>query len=225
MTASRFNGPEVIVMPVRGMDQERQERVRPTARLMPWRAIYQRFALNNFRSHVDVNGTSQVRLKPAFLDEVRAMGADLAPVDFGGLSACAAMNEWVCARTSGEIDRLLDPGDIAAGTVLLILTVFYFKGRWAQKFDPAQTREELFKLADGTDQRPPTMHRVGTFSYGRVGSCGVVELPFASGRVGMRVLLPAKGSSGEDEMMEALLQRPQFPEQVGEVVIHAAPAH
>jgi HAD superfamily, subfamily IIIB (Acid phosphatase) len=31
---SRFNGPEVIVMPVRGMDQERQERVHPfTARL------------------------------------------------------------------------------------------------------------------------------------------------------------------------------------------------
>jgi serpin B len=170
-------------------------------------------------SAVSLWAERSLQLKPAFLEDVRAMGAELTPVDLGDPSACAAMNEWVHARTGGQINRLIDPGEIPAGTVLLILTVFYFKGRWAQPFDPAQTRDGFFKLADGTDQRAPKMHRIGTFSYGGLAGCDAVELPFASGRVGMRVLLPAKAPPDENEMMEALLQRPHFPERLGEIAI------
>jgi serine protease inhibitor len=158
-----------------------------------------------------------LRLKTGFLREGRTIGAEIRSLDFDDLNAFDAINDWVRARTNGQIDHLIGPGEIAPGTMLLILTALYFKGQWEQPFDPAQTQTVFFNLADGTAQRQPMMRRTATFSYGEIERCQSVELPFGSGRVCMRVFLPAVPSISENQIMDVLLQRSRLPERLGEV--------
>jgi serine protease inhibitor len=170
-------------------------------------------------SAVSLWANHSLRLKSDFLAAAQAMDAELLQVELDDMSACVAINNWVQARTSGQIDHLIDPGDIAPGTPLLILTALYFKGRWGQPFDPSLTREGSFKLPDGTVQRVPMMHRTGPFSYGEFEHCRALELPFGSGRLCMRVLLPVMPWASDDQAMSDLLELPGLQERLGEVAL------
>jgi serine protease inhibitor len=170
-------------------------------------------------SAVSLWARRSLHLKSDFLRECQTIDAELASLDFDELTAYEAINDWARSRTNGQIDHFINAGEIAPGTILLILAVLYFKGRWAQPFDPAQTRTGLFKLADGTVQRPLTMRRTATFSYGEIGGCQTVELPFGSGQICMRMLLPAVPSIPENQIMDVLLQCSRLPERFGEVAI------
>jgi serine protease inhibitor len=160
-----------------------------------------------------------LRLKSGFLGQAQTIGAEVRSLDLEDLDAFDAINEWVRARTNGRIHRLIGSGEIAPGSMLLLLTALYFKGKWEQPFDSTQTQTVSFKLANGTAQRLPMMRRTAMFSYGEIECCQVVELPFGSGRVCMRVFLPAAPFITENQIGSALQQRSCLPEQLGEVAL------
>ncbi|HET6575865.1 MAG TPA: serpin family protein, partial [Fimbriiglobus sp.] len=104
----------------------------------------------------------------------------------------ARINRWVEEQTKDRIKDLLQPGIVTPQTTMVLTNAIYFKGRWAEQFDKAQTRDGAFHLADGKTVTVPLMHHSGTYRYGNVGGTQVLEMPYQGGDLSMVVVLPEK---------------------------------
>src|SRR6185437_948593 len=72
------------------------------------------------------------------------------------------INTWVEEQTHRRIKDMIPKDALDEETkklVRLILTnAIYFKGEWAEVFQPAQTKDDDFTLAEGKKLRVPMMH-------------------------------------------------------------------
>jgi serpin B len=75
-------------------------------------------------------------------------------------------------------------------TRLVLANAIYFKGDWADQFDPKQTAELAFHLATGTDTTCKMMSRKGDYPYAEMPDLQAAELPYAGSDLSMIVLLP-----------------------------------
>jgi serpin B len=102
------------------------------------------------------------------------------------------INHWVEEKTRDRIKDLIPSGLITNQHRMVLANAIYFKGEWAEKFDPKDTRQQPFTLADGTQTPVPMMHRKGGFKrYGQP-EFQVAELPYKGGELSMVILLPGK---------------------------------
>jgi serine protease inhibitor len=129
------------------------------------------------------------------------------------------INAWAADKTAQRITNAVPPGAVNALTRLVLANAVYFKGEWADFFDP-NSREQPFWTADGGSTSVPLMGRVALAGYvafsadGRVfptpgtvagrarpgrddpayypgrGGFQVVELPYKNDEVAMVVVLP-----------------------------------
>ncbi len=114
-----------------------------------------------------------------------AFGADAFP-----LTGADAINAWVSERTQRMIPAIvgqIDPRDIA-----VLVNAIYFKGRWAEPFDPARTRDGTFH-APGGDRPVRLMARGGELPYREHELFQAVRLDYGDGGAAMYVLLPRAG--------------------------------
>lgn len=136
-----------------------------------------------------------VPFEPALTERVRAAyGAEVAEVDFTEDATPARINDWVARATRGRIAEItaapMDPA------LLLYLTnAVYFKGRWADEFAPAATRDRPFLLPGGARAPRPTMHRLGSYGYLEGDGFRAVRLPYRGDRMALYVFLPDSASS------------------------------
>lgn len=160
--------------------------------------------------------------EPDYLESIEAVDEDLGlfGVDFrhGFEEARARINEWIEQRTQERIQDLVPPGALDRYTRLVLTNAIYFKGEWAEPFDPAATRTEPFLLADGTSVSTPLMQertleqaRYGAFesdgssfdtprqidvgqTTGLYPDAGfqVVELAYKGGRLSMVLVVPQR---------------------------------
>lgn len=134
-------------------------------------------------------------LRSDFLSRTSELyGASVESLDFAAPDALERLNGWVSKETRGMIPVLVQAGDLNPDLMLLILNAVYFKGEWAQRFDPAETREGTFTLADGRRVTVPLMVRSGRFDYAEDDALQAVRLPYRGDRFEMVVLLPRAGS-------------------------------
>jgi len=119
-------------------------------------------------------------------------GAETRTLDFGGERAAKEINEWVGAATRGKIPQVIQ-GPIPDDVILYLINAIYFKGGWQHPFDPADTRDEAFRLADGGTKVHPFMKRSGWFDYQETDLFQAVKLPYAGRRFSLVVLLPREG--------------------------------
>jgi serine protease inhibitor len=120
-------------------------------------------------------------------------GAQVEDLDFGDPAAAAKINRWVSEKTAGKIPEIID--NVGPDSILFLINAIYFKGKWADEFDKAKTKEEPFNLATGTSKTLPMMRRSGSFRYFETSDVQAISLPYGGGRLSMYVFLPAKGSS------------------------------
>jgi serpin B len=132
-------------------------------------------------------------------------GAGVRPVDFESATAAAQINDWVRAQTAGRITRLFDSLDPA--TALVLANTVYLEASWAQSFAEDPVTDEPFARAGGGTVKVPMMHRTGEFRYAGVDGWQAIDLPYASGDLMMRLLLPAPGGSPVDMLDPAMLAR------------------
>ncbi|HLK41094.1 MAG TPA: serpin family protein [Polyangiaceae bacterium] len=131
-----------------------------------------------------------------------AFGAPLHQVDLAGDPAVATgdIDTWVSQRTQSRIPELLQPGDLPAGTVLVLADAIYFEGQWSEAFDPSQTTLQPFTLSDGSQVMVPTMSGshldVGA---GSAQGVDVYELGYKDGALAMDFLEPNSGSLADLE--------------------------
>ena len=129
----------------------------------------------------------------AFLDASKAtFSAEVRGLDFGQPSARTTINDWVSGATSAKITTIID--EITPEQVMFLINAIYFKGSWRDRFDPAQTKDELFHGVAG-DQPMRLMHRKGTMRFLFRTDLSAVDLPYGNGAYSMSVILPAAGTS------------------------------
>lgn len=135
-------------------------------------------------------GKAGVSFLPAFLEPVRQYYA----AKLAALESAETVNAWVNEKTRGKIPTILRPENITPQTILVLVNAIYFKGLWEKPFPKAATAPQPFYLLDGSAKPHPMMSRSARFRYYEDAALQAIRLPYGSGRLGMIVLLPAKGS-------------------------------
>jgi len=71
--------------------------------------------------------------------------------------------------------------DLNPSTALILANAVYFKGKWANEFDPKLTMNRPFHIKDDVVTDVPTMFRKGSYKYADLPryDAKCIELPYA----------------------------------------------
>ena len=128
----------------------------------------------------------------------------ITPVDYDdGEAARKMINDWVEERTESKIKDLIPAGVLDSMTRLVLVNAIYFKGVWADQFDPALTSQAPFFTAPDVQVQVPMMTRKQDFRYAEDGDVQILELPYAGDDLSMIVLLPRE-INGLEELEASL---------------------
>jgi len=117
-------------------------------------------------------------------------GAGLQQVDFHNPEpARQTINRWVEQQTKDKINDLFQPGTIDASTRLVLANAIYFKGTWANQFQPNATNDAPFKTGDSSN-KVPMMHQKERFGYAEGDDWQALEMRYAKSTLAMNVILP-----------------------------------
>lgn len=124
----------------------------------------------------------------------RYYGTGVYPVDFQDEAVTSpAIDAWVSKNTGGRIKKA--PAQYNRENTFSVLSAVYFASAWNVPFEPADTAELPFTVADGRQISVPTMSAVLDLSFAQGAGWQAVGLPYADGFV-MRLVLPDSGTSG-----------------------------
>lgn len=74
----------------------------------------------------------------------------------------------------------------------MLTNAVYFKAQWREQFRLSATREEPFFAEGKREVRVPLIRQIGKYQLGTFAGGQLLELPYASGELGMDVVLPAE---------------------------------
>ncbi|MFC1481407.1 serpin family protein [Candidatus Neomarinimicrobiota bacterium] len=118
-------------------------------------------------------------------------------LDFSSDDAVITINNWVDENTNGKIEEIIEP-PIDRGTVMFLLNAIYLKGTWTYEFEPEDTEDDLFTIADGSQVACKMMEREADLPYLSSERFQAVDLPYGAGIFSMTVLLPEPDVSVDD---------------------------
>jgi len=167
-------------------------------------------------------------IEAKFEEGIRTLyGAPLTPLDFRDSpdSARAEINTWTADHTKGKITNLFAPGSLDTKTRMVLTSAIYFYGKWQSPFQPAATRAEPFKLANGSTVPAKFMRQKATFRYVELPSAQLLEMDYQGTPVAFDILLP-KSDDGLPELegsLDAGTLKEWFGELTSEMVDVAIP--
>ncbi|XP_051929567.1 leukocyte elastase inhibitor-like [Hippocampus zosterae] len=152
-------------------------------------------------------GETTSRFLSQFLDATQKYyKADLKTVDFIAApeASRAEINSWVEQQTENKIQDLLKPGTVSTMTRLALVNAIYFKGNWKHRFDPADTKEMPFKVAQNVTTSVNMMYLMKKMPYNYIPELGlqILELPYLDDELSMLILLPEETSDGTDPLLK-----------------------
>ncbi len=156
-------------------------------------------------------------IKSRYVDQVQTrFDAPAKPVDFGNAPGDAAetINKWVAEATKDRITRLITRDMITPQLRLIATNAVYFKGRWAEQFDPEATQGAPFTLASGETVQVDMMRRMGRYAMQAGDDYRSLALPYAGERFEMVVVLPNAGATVAD-VLPKLAEAVRFEERDG----------
>ncbi|HLZ88821.1 MAG TPA: serpin family protein [Puia sp.] len=101
-------------------------------------------------------------------------------LDFTQPASVNTINTWVAKNTNNKIPAILD--QVPSNTAMVLVNAVYFNGVWRNAFDPNQTRDMPFTLADGNTISTPFMTREMTIRANFGPSFAIAELPYSTGK-------------------------------------------
>ncbi|KOX78111.1 Antithrombin-III [Melipona quadrifasciata] len=75
------------------------------------------------------------------------------------------INQWVSNETKGHIRDLLPPTSITENTDLVLVNAVYFKGRWKNRFDSANSKKDIFYSSNSQHSMVTFMKQKGNFNH------------------------------------------------------------
>ena len=143
-------------------------------------------------------------LLPSFKEQVEStFYAAVENMSFDDPAYVAArINDWASRNTNGLIDKMLDASDISPASIAFLMNALYFKAPWVPqgaepRFMKEATRDQEFYPGGCDVVKVPTMRTTGWFNYADLGDFRVLELPYASGKFAMYILLPEGELAGD----------------------------
>ncbi|MCH7520435.1 MAG: serpin family protein [Candidatus Marinimicrobia bacterium] len=113
-------------------------------------------------------------------------------LNFGDLASADIINGWVQENTQDKINEIVDK-PIDPAIVMFLINAIYFKGTWTYEFDPQDTKDDQFTLADGTQASCRMMEQEADLPYMANDLFQAADLPYGDGLFSMTVLLPQPG--------------------------------
>lgn len=155
---------------------------------------------------------------PAYLDTVeKNYGGHLAELDFTAdpEGSRQAINQWVANQTRDKIQDLMPQGSITPATRLVLTNAIYMKGKWQQPFEHSQTHDADFFQSPSRKVTAPFMFQFSHFRYAEDADVQVLELPYGTGELAMRIFLPRR--SDQLTALEHSLADSRFAELSGKL--------
>lgn len=133
-------------------------------------------------------------LEKAFADtNVYYYGAEVNTLDFFGGRAEETMNNWVSDKTHGKITKIIER--IPPLAVSYLMNAIYFYGTWTYQFDKKESGNMMFHHSDGSSAEVQGMQIKSAFDYYSGDLFSAIDLPYASNKFSMTILLPSEGKS------------------------------
>lgn len=165
-----------------------------------------------------------IPLESSFLQRsLDAFDADVNQLDFRSDTAPDQINSWVAHQTQGQIDQMVE--QIDPDTLLVLINAIYFRGSWAQAFDPALTSEQPFTRENGSQVTVSLMQMQSRLAYTNGDLAQWVSLPYGdSPELSFVLGVPQPGiplaqvlASLDDSAWQEILE--QMRPQVGSVFL------
>ena len=114
-------------------------------------------------------------------------------------NAVDTINSWASEKTRGRIPTIIKSNEFK----FALLNAMYFKGNWADEFDPADTVKETFTDKNGEEHEIDFMHKTDTMLYSGDNGMQIVRLPYVhdetnATNIGMYVMKNTDGTVIED---------------------------
>ena len=105
--------------------------------------------------------------------------------------AVKTINDWVSDKTRAKIKNLVPRAAITPVTRLILTNAIYFKGKWAEEFKQADTRDEDWYGPNGIS-KVPMMHQERGHLYYEGDGFQALDLPYLGEQLSMLVVLPTR---------------------------------
>lgn len=110
-------------------------------------------------------------------------------LNFNDPAAADIINAWVEENTNGKIKEIVT-APIDPLTVMFLINAIYFMGTWTYQFDKDETKDDWFRLLDGTRKPCKMMEQRGFYKYFESEDFQAVDLPYGDGDFSMTIFLP-----------------------------------
>jgi serine protease inhibitor len=129
-------------------------------------------------------------------------GSQVQDLDFSNPTAKDIINAWVNENTHGKIESIVD--QIGGDVVMYLINAIYFKGAWLHEFDPDNTSEQPFYLADGSQVMVDMMsYGQTTLPFFQTENFMAADLAYGDSIFSMSIFLP-KGNYPIGELVNDL---------------------
>ena len=75
------------------------------------------------------------------------------------------INQWVSNMTKGHIRDLLPVNSIGVDTDLVLANAVYFKGLWESRFNPTNSKKDIFYISNSQHSMTTFMKQSGHFNH------------------------------------------------------------
>lgn len=136
-----------------------------------------------------------------FLDLARQyFDAEVRGMNFADPATVPTINNWVEQKTNSRIKNLLQQPFNAEKDLMALINAIYFNGAWTYRFEPQNTKPDVFTGENGT-KTPCTMMRLDKeASFGLASGQGftAIDIPYSHRQYTMTVVLPNQGQKLAD---------------------------
>ena len=129
-------------------------------------------------------------VKQPFIDiNKKYFDAEVQSLDFSKSDAADIINKWCADKTKNKINEIVQK-PISDG-IMYLINALYFKSKWKNQFDKAQTNLDDFTKSDDQKKRVNMMEQTTTLPYYADEHLKCVEMPYGNEAFSMVAVLPA----------------------------------
>lgn len=110
------------------------------------------------------------------------------------VKAAKTINTWVEEKTHDKIKDLISSDSLDGDSRLVLVNAIYFKGAWAQKFNPDLTAKDDFWISETESKKVEFMNQKADFLYGVFPDydASALLLKYNNSDISFLVILPNK---------------------------------
>jgi len=117
--------------------------------------------------------------------------AEANELDFAkNVEAAETINNWIEEKTHDKIKDMIDASMLSEMTKLVLTNAIYFKGLWANPFDPDNTFVNDFELLNKNKIKVDMMSQESDFNYTETDDLQILELDYSGNDLSMIIVLP-----------------------------------